>query len=103
MPGPRNPFGGPSYKNVDFRIGRQFAFTERLKLTLVGEAFNLFNFTNFFTVNNTEYNYSAAGSGACSGHANNCLVANPSFLAPLTSNNNFAGARQLQISGRINF
>jgi hypothetical protein len=103
VPGVRNPFDGPGYKNVDFRIGRTFSFTERLKLSLVGEAFNIFNFTNFFTVNNTQYNYSAAGSGVCSGHTNNCLVANPSFLAPLTSNNNIAGARQLQIGGRITF
>ena len=37
---------GPVYKNVDFRIGRQFAIRERLRLSFVGEAFNLFNFTN---------------------------------------------------------
>ena len=30
--GPRNPFTGPGYNNVDFRIGRQFAYRERLKL-----------------------------------------------------------------------
>ena len=100
---PRNSFTGPGLANVDFRIGRQFAFHERFKLSLVGEAFNLFNFTNFYTVNNTAYNFSAAGSGACSGHTNGCLVANPAFFAPLTSNNNLSGARQLQISGRIVF
>jgi hypothetical protein len=100
---PRNSFTGPGLANVDFRIGRQFAFHERFKLSLVGEAFNLFNFTNFYTVNNTAYNFAAAGSGACSGHTNGCLVANPAFFAPLTSNNNLSGARQLQISGRIVF
>ena len=100
---PRNSFTGPGGANVDFRIGRQFAFHERFKLSLVGEAFNLFNFTNFYSVNNTSYNYSAAGSGACTGHTNGCLVANPQFFVPLTSNNNLSGARQLQISGRITF
>jgi hypothetical protein len=99
----RNAYTGPGLANVDFRIGREFRFTERLKLSLVGEAFNLFNFTNFYTVNTTAYNFSAAGSGACAGHTNACLVANPTFLAPLTSNNNLSGARQLQISGRITF
>jgi hypothetical protein len=100
---PRNSFTGPGLANVDFRIGRQFVFHERFRLSLVGEAFNLFNFTNFYTVNNTAYNFSAAGSGACSGHTNGCLVANPAFLVPLTSNSNLSGARQLQISGRIVF
>jgi hypothetical protein len=99
----RNAFLGPGFANVDFRIGRQFAIRERLKLSLVGEAFNVFNFTNFYSVNNTQYNFSAAGSGACAGHTNGCLVANPAFFAPLTSNNNLSGARQLQISGRITF
>jgi hypothetical protein len=102
-PGIRNNFTGPGYSNVDFRIARQFALRERWKLSLVGEAFNLFNHTNFYNVNNTQYNYSAAGAGLCAGHANGCLVANPAFLAPLTSNNNLSGARQLQISGRITF
>jgi hypothetical protein len=99
----RNAYTGPGFKNVDFRIARQFAIRERLKLALIGEAFNVFNFTNFYTVNTTAYNYSAAGSGACAGHTNGCLVANPAFMAPLTSNNNLSGARQLQISGRITF
>jgi len=103
VPGARNPFTGPGLANVDFRIGRQFVIHERFKLSFVGEAFNVFNFTNFYTVNNTQYNFSAAGAGVCAGHSNACLVANPSFLAPLTSNNNLSGARQLQISGRFSF
>jgi hypothetical protein len=101
--GTRNAFTGPGGKNVDFRIGRDFSIHERLRLSLVGEAFNLFNFTNFYSINNTEYNYSAAGSGVCAGHTNGCLVANPAFFAPLTSSSNLSGARQLQISGRITF
>ena len=103
VPGERNSFTGPGNKDVDFRIGRAFRVRERYSFTIVGEAFNLFNFTNIYTVNTTEYNYSAAGSGVCAGHANGCLVANPAFFAPLTSNNNLSGARQLQISARFNF
>src|SRR5262249_42088779 len=99
----RSTFTGPSNKDVDLRVARQFTFTERVRLALVGEAFNLFNFTNFYSVNTTEYNYSAAGSGVCAGHTNGCLVANPAFFAPLTSNNNLSGARQLQISARLTF
>jgi len=103
VPGIRNGFTGPGYKNIDVRVGRQFSIKERVKLAIVGEAFNLTNTTNFYSVNTTEYNYSASGAGACAGHTNGCLVANPSFFAPLTSNNSLSGARQLQISGRFTF
>ncbi len=103
VPGERNSFTGPGNKDVDFRIGRDFRFRERYTFRIVGEAFNLFNFTNIYTVNTTEYNYSAVGSGVCAGHANGCLVANPAFFAPLTSNNSLSGARQLQISAKFMF
>ena len=104
MLGPRNLTTGPGIGNIDFRISKDFQLAERLKLSLTGDAFNLGNFTNFYTVNNTQYNFAAAGSsGACASHTNGCLVANPAFLAPLTSNNFFSGARQLQVSGRLTF
>ena len=99
----RNSFTGPGLANVDFRIARDFRFGERARLSLLGEAFNLFNFTNFFSVNTTQFNYTAAGVGACAGHTNGCVVANPAFLTPSSSNNNLYGARQLQVSGRFTF
>jgi hypothetical protein len=74
-----------------------------MKLTLLGEAFNLFNFTNFYSVSTTQFNYAGPGTGACTGHTNGCLVAVPTFLSPTASNNNLYGARQLQISGRFTF
>jgi hypothetical protein len=100
---PRNSYTGPGLGNVDFRISRDFRITEHAKLTLLGEAFNLFNFTNFFSVNTTQFTYTAAGTGACAGHSNGCLVPVSSFLTPSASNNGLYGARQLQISGRFTF
>jgi hypothetical protein len=99
----RNAYLGPGATVVDFRISKVFSLGERVKLSLLGEAFNLFNFTNFYSVNTTQYTYTAAGSGACSGHSNGCLVPQTTFLSPTASNNNLTGARQLQISGRISF
>jgi len=99
----RNAYTGPSNKLVDFRISRSFAITERFRFNLVCEAFKLFNFTHLSSVNTTAYNYSAAGSGACAGHTNGCMVRNPVFFAPLTSNNHQSGARQLQISAKFTF
>ena len=92
VPGERNTFRGPGNKNIDFRIGRRFSFLERYTFSIVGEAFNLFNFTNIYTVNSTQYNLSGTN-----------LIPNPSFFAPLTSNSNLSGARQLQISARFTF
>jgi hypothetical protein len=99
----RNSITGPGYKNVDFRIGRQFTYRERYKLQLIGEAFNLFNHTNIASVNTTAFNYAAAGSSFCAGHTNGCLSPNAAFLAPTGSSNGLWGSRQLQISGRITF
>jgi hypothetical protein len=99
----RNLDPGPGLATVDFRIGREFKLYEKVRFSILGEAFNLFNFTNIFTVNTTAFNYSAAGSGACAGHANGCLVANPTFLAPTATSNSLYGARQLQISAKLYF
>ena len=89
---PRNNYTGPGLGNVDFRVARDFVIKDRVKLALRGEAFNLFNFTNIFSVNNTEYNLSGT-----------TLTKNPAFFAPTATNNNLYGARQLQLSARFSF
>jgi hypothetical protein len=99
----RNSYVSPGTKDVDFRIGRDFRFNERVRLSLVGEAFNLFNFTNVYNVNTQQYSYSGPGTGVCAGHTNGCLVPATTFLTPTATNNNLNGARQLQITGRFTF
>ena len=64
----------------------------------MGEAFNVFNFSNVYTVSTQQYTYTGPGTGACGGHTNGCLVPTPSFLAPTATNNNLVGARQLLVS-----
>ncbi len=49
----RNTGVGPDYYSVDLRLNRQFPFGEGRSLELIAEAFNLFNRTNFRTVNST--------------------------------------------------
>ncbi|MGA3019272.1 MAG: TonB-dependent receptor [Bryobacteraceae bacterium] len=102
---PRNSSTAPGFHNVDFRVGRQFSITERLKLSLIGEAFNLFNHTNVSSVSNTAFSYLAAGSGLCAGHTNACFTPYTStpFLATTATSNLLWGPRQLQLSGRITF
>ena len=60
---PRNLYTGPGMGDVDMRISREFAFKERVKLSLLGEAFNVFNHTNVFTVNTQQYTYTGPGVG----------------------------------------
>src|SRR5579871_1214495 len=105
----RNSFLGPGLGDVDLRLARTITIKEKLNFTLLGEAFNLFNFTNFYSFNSTQYNYTALGSGNCTavlGHTNNCLVQNISptgFLTPTSTSSNLSGARQLQVSLRLSF
>jgi len=101
----RNDNTAPGFHNVDFRVGRQFSLTERLKLALIGEAFNLFNHTNVSSVSTTAFSYVAAGSGACAGHTNACFVPYTStpYLSATSTSNLLWGPRQLQISGKLTF
>jgi hypothetical protein len=106
----RNSIDNPNLYNVDFRIGREFRIFERLRLALVGEAFNLFNHTNVTQIGPTStnggalaFNYTAPGSGACAGHSNACIVPSPAFPTNTTTTTAIFGPRQLQISGRITF
>ncbi|HEV3329503.1 MAG TPA: hypothetical protein VG096_00875, partial [Bryobacteraceae bacterium] len=65
--------------------------------------------TNISTVNTTAFNYTAAGSGACTtalaAGATGCLVPSPTFMAPTASSstNGLYGARQLQFSAKLTF
>jgi len=111
----RNAFTAPGFHNVDFRLARQFAFSERLKLALMGEVFNLFNHTNVSSVNTTAFYYLAPGATAtlgsnaysCVGHTNACFYPNTSptspFLAPTATSNLLWGPRQVQVSARLTF
>ena len=65
---PTQPFGNAGrnivrakdFNQLDLGIGKNFAFTERVKLQFRGEMFNAFNHTNF---RNANLNISAAGFG----------------------------------------
>ncbi len=51
--GGRNIFNGPGFFLTDFALHRVFAVKERIKLEIRGEAFNVFNTTNFALPNAT--------------------------------------------------
>jgi hypothetical protein len=101
--------GKTQVRDVDFRITRDFKFTERMKLQVIAEAFNLFNHTNVTSVTTTAYNYQSAGNTTngflCPAATVNaaCLIPQANFLAPLTTSSALGGARQLQVSGKFFF
>jgi len=47
----RNIFTGPAFANWDFSISKMWRVTERVKLQLRGEVFNVLNHTNFAGLN----------------------------------------------------
>jgi outer membrane receptor protein involved in Fe transport len=46
----RNAFRAPGFWNVDFAVHKNFTLSERFKLQLRGEAFNVFNHSNLYLV-----------------------------------------------------
>ncbi len=99
----RNFYNLPNFTNVDFRMGRGFAFKEKYRLNFVVDAFNLFNGTIVSAVNTSAYSYSRPGIGACVGHTNGCLVPSASFGTRSTTSSPLAGPRQLQFGARFSF
>ncbi len=87
-----NSFQLPRTAIVDLRLEKSFTFWENKKLTLLGDAFNLFNHVNF-TAADTQM-YSITGSS---------LVFNPHFGVPTQSSNSLIGQRQMQVGVRLDF
>src|SRR5207248_11256705 len=69
-----NQFRLPAIYTVDPRITRNVNITERAKLQLIGEAFNLFNHQNTTAARNTLY---ANSTTACLAGVTSCLVPPP--------------------------
>jgi hypothetical protein len=115
----RNTYTGPGVGNVDLRVSRTFTIKERYKFSILGEAFNLFNFTNFYSVNQTEYTVcnsvtatsatcplTSAAAGTATYLAQNyggAIPAASAFFYPTATNTSLSGARQLQIAARFSF
>jgi outer membrane receptor protein involved in Fe transport len=106
----RNTFRQPRTQVVDMRISKKFPITERVKLELLGEGFNLFNHLNVTNMNNTGYAVATSGTIAnangtisCSS-ASPCLRYNTAFGTPSNANSNFAySTRQVQVGARLFF
>lgn len=103
-----NAFQMPRTANVDLRLEKSFDIWEKVKLTLTGDAFNLFNHTNFTAVDTQMYTTGTACLPAGSTCPNPTplspvLTFNPHFGVPTQSSNSLIAQRQIQIGARLNF
>ncbi|HKZ80606.1 MAG TPA: TonB-dependent receptor [Pyrinomonadaceae bacterium] len=90
----RNGFTTPNIYVVDARITKSFRFGERYNLSLIGEAFNLFNRSNVATVNTGRYGISSSLA---------TTLTNPAATTPFGAPRTFLGERQIQLAARFRF
>ncbi len=96
----RNQFRLPAIYTVNPRLTRSVAITERAKLQLIAEAFNLFNHQNITSAKNTLYAPPTAGTNPCGvGFTGTCLV--PQTLANGAGVNTFGLASAAAIDGNF--
>ena len=90
----RNEFTTPSIYILDARVTKTFRFGERYGVSLIGEAFNLFNRSNIASVNTGRY-------GIASNSAT--VLTNPAAATPFGFARTFLGERQMQLAIKFKF
>src|SRR6266516_1623082 len=93
---PNNYFKQPKIWYTDLRLSRRFSITERAKLELLAEGFNIFNRTEVTSVNTTIYNIAASGSSVLA-------TFNPAFGTTVGADGFFFRERQVQLAVRFEF
>lgn len=78
--------------NVDLRLAKDIKLWESGKLTLSGDAFNLFNHVNVQSVNTQMFSISGTN-----------LIYQPTFLSPTSSSNTITAQRQIQVGVKLTF
>ena len=78
------------------RISRRFHCTEKIKLEVLAEAFNLFNRTQVTSVNTRLYSIGGTASAST-------LTFDPSFGSISAAGNTLARERQIQLAVRLEF
>jgi len=95
----RNILRGPAFAQFDLALHKAFAITERRKITVGVEAYNLFNHPNFNVPSNTQSPLTMGGNGdAVFKDAAGHFAANVSQILTTAGT-----ARQIQLSGRFTF
>ena len=90
----RNAFTTPSIYVVDARLTKSFKFGEKYNLSLIAEAFNLFNRSNIATVNTGRYGIASSAA---------TVLTNPAISTPFGFARTFLGERQMQLAVKFRF
>ncbi len=90
----RNQFTTPNIFIVDARVTKSFKFGEKYSLSLIAEAFNLFNRSNIATVNTGRYGIASSSA---------TTLTNPAISTPFGFARTFIGERQMQLAARFRF
>ena len=101
-----NSFQLPRTANVDLRLQKAFTLHENWKLTLSGDAFNLFNHNNVTAVNATMFTVCAPNvfcSALGAKPTSPTLAYNPRFGVPTQSSNSLIAQRQIQVGVKLDF
>ena len=101
----RNTGLGPDYVVFDMRLSRRFKLSEKANLQLIAEGFNLFNRTNFASVNNIVglgfgLPTAIGGGGATTFHVSGTSAVGPSQSLGFTS---AFPKREIQLGLRLTF
>jgi hypothetical protein len=98
---PRNAYHQPSIQYLDLRVSRRFPIGEKMRLEVLGEAFNFFNRTQVTGVNPTVYGFSTTGCPA--GGSLQCLTFNTPFQQVTGADSTLFRERQVQLAVRFEF
>jgi outer membrane receptor protein involved in Fe transport len=90
----RSQFTSPAIYIVDGRVTKGFTFGEKYNLSLIAEAFNLFNRSNIATVNTGRYVIASSAA---------TTLTNPAASTPFGGIRTFLGERQMQLAVRFKF
>lgn len=100
----RNQFTSPAVYQFDVRLTRAIRLGEKMKIRLIGEAFNIFNRSNVVLVNNIFFNYSGGTAGVLTAPSPVTAFGTPrSFGSPASGTTTFASPRQIQLAVKFDF
>lgn len=98
---PRNFYHQPAIQYLDLRLSRRFPIGEKMKIEVLGEAFNFFNRTQVTGVNSTIYGFST--TGCPTGGSLQCLTFNSPFQQVTGADSTLFRERQVQLAVRFEF
>jgi len=96
------------FSSLDFRLQKQFKFEEGIALSLIGEAFNIFNETNIRGTSNNNYPGRSISIGPYQPAQNGqpAQTVQSSFYSAVTTAGGFFGSggpRAFQLAARLTF